>query len=141
MSAPRPDGSCVKRAMIEALREAGLTPADVDVINAHASATALGDQAETLAIASLLGERLLEVPILATKGQHGHSLGATGVWEIAVTLCAMRDQHLPRVVNFFSTEIEPKLAIVTAPFKAAPTVALKNSSGFGGINSALVLQI
>jgi 3-oxoacyl-[acyl-carrier-protein] synthase II len=141
MSAPRPDGSCVARAMNEALAEARLTSADVDVINAHASATSLGDQAETHAIASVLGERLHDVPILATKGQHGHSLSATGVWEIAVTLCAMRDQYLPRVVNFDSTEIEPKLAIVTTPHKAAPKTALTNSSGFGGINSALVLQM
>lgn len=139
MSAPRPDGSCVARAMTDALGEAGLTRHDVDVVNAHASATTLGDAAEARAIGMVLGDRVHDVPVLATKGQHGHALGATGVWETAITLRAMNESYLPRVVNFEHSETESQLAIVRTARHTPIRCALTNSSGFGGINSALAL--
>ena len=141
MSAPRPDGSCVASAMRAALDEAQMSSEDVDLVNAHASATRLGDVAETLAISTVLGERMHAVPVLATKGQHAHALGATGVWEIAVTLRAMRERHLPRVVNFDAAEPESRLAIVARATSTDAKNALTNSSGFGGINAALALRV
>ena len=140
MSAPRPDGSCVARAMHEALQEAELDVSEIDVINAHASATPLGDVAETLAISAVLGDRVQTVPVIATKGQHAHALGASGVWEIAVTLCAMRDGVLPRIINCIEAEPLSQLALVHTQRKATIRHALTNSSGFGGINSALALS-
>lgn len=141
MSAPRPDGSCVARAMTEALDEAGLTRHDIDVVSAHASATPLGDAAETLAISGVLGDRVSEVPILATKGQHGHALGATGAWEAALTLRAMNEQYLPKAVNFEVTEEDSRLDVLHAPRRGVFRNALTNSSGFGGINAALAMQL
>ena len=126
--------------MTQALDEAGLTANDIDLIDAHASATPLGDAAEALAIASVLGDRVADVPVLATKGQHAHALGATGVWEIAVTLKSMQTEYLPKVVNFTNQGDMTKLAILTEPKKIKIWAALTNSSGFGGINSALALR-
>jgi 3-oxoacyl-[acyl-carrier-protein] synthase II len=140
MASPRPDGSCVERAMRDALSEAEVAPAQVDLVNAHASSTPLGDACEALAIENVLGEDTARVPIMATKGQHGHALGATGVWEIALTLQSMREKLLPRTVNFVAGDDSLKLNILRSPRNFSGSTALTNSSGFGGINAALVLH-
>jgi len=139
MSAPRPDGSSVAAAMRAALAEARVGADEVELVDAHASATPLGDAAEAAAIASVLGERSARVPVLATKGQHGHALGATGVWEIAVALLAMRERRLPATVNCDTPSADAPPGLVRAETAAHPRLALTNSSGFGGINGALVL--
>ncbi len=138
MTAPRPDGEGATRAMTAALREASLTPAEVELINAHGSATPLGDRAESVAIKRVFGDGAGRIPIMATKGQHAHALGATGAWEAALALLAMQARRVPPIVNL--EHAEDDLDYVRAFRDLAPRVTLANSFGFGGINAALVLR-
>jgi 3-oxoacyl-[acyl-carrier-protein] synthase II len=138
MSAPRPDGVANAAAMRRALDEAGLTAADVDFVNAHGSGTPLGDRSEALAIGAVFGGR--EVPVTATKGQHGHALGATGAWEAALSLLSFAHQIVPKTVNYLHDDPDCPLAITREPLELAPRVILSNSAGFGGINAALVFR-
>jgi 3-oxoacyl-[acyl-carrier-protein] synthase II len=138
MSAPRPDGTGNAGAMRRALAEARMSTGDVDVVNAHGSATPLGDRCEALALRQVFGERLDAIPVTATKGQHGHALGATGAWEAALSLLAIRDGIVPRSVN--SDDGDCELAVTHAPLERRVETVLSNSAGFGGINAALVFR-
>jgi 3-oxoacyl-[acyl-carrier-protein] synthase II len=138
MSAPQPEGTFNALAMQRALSEANLSPADVDVINAHGSGTPLGDAGEAAALQIVFGERTPHLPLTATKGQHGHALGATGAWEAALSLLAMQRGIVPRVVNCDDRDPACAVGVLTEPLLAAPRVVLSASAGFGGINAALV---
>jgi 3-oxoacyl-[acyl-carrier-protein] synthase II len=138
MSAPRPDGSVNASAMERALREAGVAPADVDVVNAHGSGTPLGDKSEALAIGRVFAGR--PVPVSATKGQHGHALGATGAWEAALSLLSFAHQIVPKTVNHTEDDPDCSIAITRSPIETLPRIVLSNSAGFGGINAALVFR-
>jgi 3-oxoacyl-[acyl-carrier-protein] synthase II len=138
MSAPRPDGSVNASAMERALREAGFAPADVDVVNAHGSGTPLGDKSEALAIGRVFGDR--PVPVTATKGQHGHALGATGAWEAALSLLSFAHQIVPKTVNHTEDDPDCSIAITRSAIEMVPRIVLSNSAGFGGINAALVFR-
>lgn len=140
MTAPRPDGSCLARAMTIALREARLVPDEVELTDAHGSATPLNDRTETLAMKTALGARATTVPVAATKGQHGHALGASGAWEAAISLLAMSDGRVPGVVNLENADPECDLSLPRATADLRPSIVLSNSSGFGGINASLVLR-
>ncbi len=140
MTAPRPGGAQAARAAALALDDAGLLPADIDYIAAHASATALGDTAEVEAIRRVFGEHAPRIPVSATKGMHGHALGATGAIELAITALALRHETLPATVNLCQPDPGCGLAYVRdRPLPYRATRILKNSFGFGGINAALVL--
>jgi 3-oxoacyl-[acyl-carrier-protein] synthase II len=138
MSAPRPDGVANAAAMRRALAEAGVEPAEVDVVNAHGSGTPLGDRSEALAIATVFGGR--DVPVTATKGQHGHALGATGAWEAALSLLTFAHEIVPKTVNHLHDDPDCSIALTRDPLHSAPRVILSNSAGFGGINAALVFR-
>jgi 3-oxoacyl-[acyl-carrier-protein] synthase II len=138
MSAPRPDGVANAAAMRRALAEAGLDAADVDVVNAHGSGTPLGDRSEALAINTVFGGR--KVPVTATKGQHGHALGATGAWEAALSLLTFAHEIVPKSVNHQYDDPDCPIAITHEPLELWPRVVLSNSTGFGGINAALVFR-
>jgi len=140
MTAPRPDGSCMARAMSEALRTAQISPEEVDLVDAHASATKLNDAVETRAVKTALGARARSVPVTATKGQHGHALGASGAWEAAVSLLTITDGRVPRIVNLEHDDPECDLNYVRSTSDLRPSVVLSNSAGFGGINAALVFR-
>jgi len=140
MSAPAPDGVQVTRAMGDALAEARVVSDEVEAINAHGSSTPLGDRTESVAYERLFGERLRTIPISATKGQHGHALGATGAWETAVALLSMRDGIVPGSVNFERADEGCVPAVRADNVYARSRITLANSSGFGGINAALVLK-
>ena len=140
MSAPRPDATMNAAAMRRALDEAELAPDEVDVVNAHGSATPLGDRAEALAIELTLGERARSVPVTATKGQHGHALGATGAWEAALSLSAIAHGMVPRSVNLDDADAECGLSITRERLEQPVRTVLSNSAGFGGINAALVFR-
>lgn len=140
MSAPRPDGTYVARAMQRALEDARVHRDEVEAINAHGSSTPLGDRTEALAYHTVFGDRAARIPVSATKGQHGHALGATGAWEVAVSLLSMRDGVIPGAVNFESGDGEYPLALTRSQTSARPRIVLSNSSGFGGINAVLVLK-
>jgi 3-oxoacyl-[acyl-carrier-protein] synthase II len=138
MSAPRPEGTFNALAMQRALDEAHLTPANVDLINAHGSGTLLGDNGEAAALRLVFGERTPQVPVTATKGQHGHALGATGAWEAVLSLLAIERGIVPRIVNCDEPDPACDVAVLQAPLGVAPRVVLSSSAGFGGINAALV---
>ncbi|MDB5072003.1 MAG: 3-oxoacyl-ACP synthase [Candidatus Eremiobacteraeota bacterium] len=138
MSAPRPDATMNAAAMQRALDEAHLAAADVDLVNAHGSSTPLGDTAEALAMELVFGERAARVPVTATKGQHGHALGATGAWEAALSLAAIAHGIVPRSVN--SSDVDSSLAVTHERLERPVRTVLSNSAGFGGINAALVFR-
>jgi 3-oxoacyl-[acyl-carrier-protein] synthase II len=140
MSAPQPEGTFNALAMQRALNEANLSAADVDVINAHGSGTPLGDAGETAALRIVFGDRAPQVPLTATKGQHGHALGATGAWEAALSLLAIQRGIVPRVVNCDNRDPACAVNVLAEPLLAAPRVVLSASAGFGGINAALVFS-
>ena len=139
MSAPRPDASSATRAMQGALREANIAPGEVELIDAHGSSTTLNDSTEALAYAGVFGEDV-RVPVTATKGQHGHALGATGAWEAAISLLALSDGRVPGIANLEHPDPECPLTFVRQTQRITPRIALSNTSGFGGINAALVFK-
>ena len=136
-AAPRPDGAGALRAMRAALRDAGLEPGDVDVVNAHGTSTPAGDLAEGRALVELFGERQ---PVLnATKAMLGHALGASSALEAVVSVLTLRDGKVHPSVNLDRPEFEGILryAPPRAEALAARTV-LSNGFGFGGHNSSLL---
>jgi 3-oxoacyl-[acyl-carrier-protein] synthase II len=140
MSAPLEDGQQTAAAMQRALDDARVHADEVEAINAHGSSTKIGDAAETRAYAHVFGERLASIPVCATKGQHGHALGATGAWEIGIALLGMRDGVLPGAVNLDALDGTCCIDCKNDERAVAPRVVLSNSSGFGGINAAVVLR-
>jgi 3-oxoacyl-[acyl-carrier-protein] synthase II len=140
MAAPLPNGAETARAMQRALADAAVSPDEVETINAHGSSTPLGDRAEMNAYGAVFGERAARIPVCATKGQHGHALGATGAWEIAVSALTISEKRLPATANFSRTDEGCAIACRGVVSEFAPRVVLSNSSGFGGINAALVLS-
>ncbi len=110
------------------------------MLNAHGSGTPIGDRAEALATELVFGERARAIPVTATKGQHGHALGATGAWEAALSLLTMEHGIVPRSVNSDDGGSDCALAIAREPLRRTVRTVLSNSSGFGGINAALLLR-
>jgi 3-oxoacyl-[acyl-carrier-protein] synthase II len=140
MLAPRPDGSQAARAIRLALADGDVTPAEVDYVNAHASATPIGDRAEMRAVACALGDRTFDVPVSGTKGLYGHPLGASGAIETAICALAISRQFLPGTTNLETPDADNPLRLLGPEGQPArPRVALNNAFGFGGINAALVL--
>jgi 3-oxoacyl-[acyl-carrier-protein] synthase II len=137
--APHPEGEGAARAITAALRDAELTPADIQHVNAHATSTPVGDTAEAAAIRSALGEHVM---VSATKSQTGHLLGAAGALESVFAILALREQIVPATANLDDPDDDPavqSLDIVRKePRKATLTAAVNDSFGFGGHNIALV---
>ena len=137
--APHPEGEGAGRAIAAAVRDAGLTPADIGHVNAHATSTPVGDTAEAAAIRNTIGEHAL---VTATKSQTGHLLGAAGALESVFTILALRDQLVPATANLDDPDDDPavqSLDIVRREArKASLTAAVNDSFGFGGHNIALV---
>ncbi len=138
--APPEDGHGAAKAMIEALRDAGFEPGDVDYINAHATSTPLGDTAETNAIKRVFGEGAYRVAISATKSLIGHGLGASGGMETIATVKAIETDVIHPTANLDYPDPTCDLDYVPNVARQANVrVALKNSFGFGGQNSCLVI--
>jgi 3-oxoacyl-[acyl-carrier-protein] synthase II len=137
--APHPEGEGAARAIGAALRDAGLTPADIGHVNAHATSTPVGDTAEAAAILSAVGGDTL---VSATKSQTGHLLGAAGALESVFTILALRDQVVPATVNLDDPDDDAAVQALDIvrhePRKATFTAAVNDSFGFGGHNLALV---
>jgi 3-oxoacyl-[acyl-carrier-protein] synthase II len=140
MAAPRPDGAQIACAIQRALSEAHVAPAEIEMINAHGSGTPLGDKAEATALRRAFGEAIDRIPVTATKGQHGHALGATGAWEVALSLLSICRRRVPRVVNLIHDDPDVRLRFARTALDCAPRLVVSNSSGFGGINAALVFK-
>ena len=137
ISTPGVDGPFT--AMSLALKRAGLSPADIGYINAHATSTVLGDANEARAIARLFGEKT--VPVTSTKGQTGHEMWMAGASELIYSYLMMRDGFLAASLNFEHPDEESaRLQIVQQTREGRFDTFLSNSFGFGGTNAALVVQ-
>ena len=141
ITAPAEDGDGGFRAMRAAINDAGITPADIDYVNAHGTSTPLGDEIELGAVTRLLGNAAKDVTMSSTKSATGHLLGAAGAIECAFTVLAIRDQIAPPTINLDNPSVETEIDLV--PNKAKPMkidVALSNSFGFGGTNASVVFK-
>jgi len=142
MTEPDPAGTGQARAVLAALRDAGVAAENVDYVNAHASSTPLGDATETVAIKAALGEEKAgTTPMSSIKGAIGHCLGAAGAIEAAVTVLAVKHNIAPPTINY--EDQDPSCDLDYVPNEARPAeidVALSNSFGFGGHNAVLLLR-
>jgi 3-oxoacyl-[acyl-carrier-protein] synthase II len=136
---PDPIGTGAARAMSNALRDAKLTPESIDYINAHGTSTPLGDKAETCAMKTVFGKYAYDVGISSTKGHLGHSLGASGGIEMALTALASYHDILPPTINLVTPDPECDLNYTpNLPVKRTVTTAMNNSFGFGGHNASII---
>ncbi len=135
------DGCGAQRAMRQALRQAGITPNDVQHINAHATSTQVGDKGELAAIRAVFGEGS-PVAIASTKSSTGHLLGAAGGIEAIFTVLALRDQIVPPTLNLVNPDPAAEDLNVMGPSarRMPMKYALSNGFGFGGVNASLVLH-
>jgi 3-oxoacyl-[acyl-carrier-protein] synthase II len=137
--APDPSGNGVELAFARAFASAGITPDEVDYINAHGTSTPIGDPAESKAIEKAFGEHARRIGVSSTKSMHGHALGAAGGLEGVLTALAVRDDIMPPTINYEYPDPECTLDYVPNVARRAPVrVALSNSFGFGGHNSVIV---
>jgi 3-oxoacyl-[acyl-carrier-protein] synthase II len=140
LTQPHPQGDAALSAMRLACEAAGVTPADIDYLNAHGTGTVLNDSAEALAIQRWAGDRAPTLPVSSTKASIGHLLGGAGAVEAVVCLMALREQWLPVQAVFESPDPACNFPIVHEPRDARVDVALSNSFGFGGVNATLILR-
>jgi len=137
ITANDPEGTGAARAVNLALAMADASPADVTHINAHATSTPVGDPNEYVALKSVFGDRIEEIPVSATKASTGHLLGGTGALEAIFTILAIQDRVAPPTINI--TEQDPavpfRLSGEPTPLGAGPQLAISNSFGFGGHNA------
>jgi 3-oxoacyl-[acyl-carrier-protein] synthase II len=141
ITAPADDGDGGFRAMQAAIKDAGISPADIDYINAHGTSTPLGDEIELGAVERMLGNAASKVTMSSTKSATGHLLGAAGAIEAAFTCLAIRDQIAPPTINLDNPSVQTPIDL--AANKAQPReikVALSNSFGFGGTNASVVFK-
>jgi 3-oxoacyl-[acyl-carrier-protein] synthase II len=143
MTGMAPEGEGCFRAMMNALRVAGIAPDRIDYVNAHATSTPLGDAMESKAIENVFGQRALDHELLvsSTKSMTGHLLGGAGGLEAGITLMAMLEQTAPPTMNIEELDPQCRLNYVpNEPKKAKIDYALSNSFGFGGTNGSLVFK-
>jgi beta-ketoacyl ACP synthase len=138
MVAPDPNGERAGHAITRAIQLAGLTPSDIDHINAHATGTSVGDVAEGKAINNALGAHGGNAAVYAPKSALGHSVGAVGAVESILTVMALRDQVIPPTLNLVNLDPEIDLDVVAGKPRAGDyQYAVNNSFGFGGHNVAI----
>jgi 3-oxoacyl-[acyl-carrier-protein] synthase II len=136
-----PDWENQARCLKLALNDAGISPGDVDYINAHGTSTLLNDISETKAIKAAFGEHSKKMPISSNKSMIGHLLGGAGAVEAIFTVLTIRDGIIPPTLNCDIPDTECDLDYVpNIARKAQVNIALSNSFGFGGINAALVFR-
>ncbi|MGE5244556.1 MAG: beta-ketoacyl-ACP synthase II [Betaproteobacteria bacterium] len=141
ITAPSEDGDGPFRVMNRAIASAGVTPADVDYINAHGTSTPHGDRVETIAIHRSFGEHATRIAVSSTKSMTGHLLGAAGGLEAGITVLAVHRQVAPPTINLDQPDEECDLDYVPNAARAMPIrYALSNSFGFGGTNAALLFK-
>jgi len=141
ITAPAEDGDGAFRCMSAAIRRAGISPADLDYINAHGTSTPLGDEIELKAVERLIGNASGNVAMSSTKSSIGHLLGAAGAVEAIFCLLAMRDGVVPPTINLDNPSVGTAIDLVPHKAQQRPVnVALSNSFGFGGTNASLVFR-
>jgi 3-oxoacyl-[acyl-carrier-protein] synthase II len=141
LTAPHPQGRGAIRAMSMAIAAGGLTPADVDYVNAHGTSTQINDPIETLAIKAVFGDSAKKVKVSSTKSMHGHLLGAAGGVEAIVSVMAIQDQFFPPTRNLDTPD--PACDLDYVPHKGYNgriRAVISNALGFGGHNSVLLFK-
>jgi 3-oxoacyl-[acyl-carrier-protein] synthase II len=137
---PEPEGQI--RAIRLALSDAGMSPSEIDYVNAHGTATTEGDPSEIAALKEVFAERAATLPVSATKSMHGHLLGGSAAIEAIVTVLALRDRAIPPTAHL--AELDPACAgvdhVTTARHGSPLRAALSNSFAFGGSNAVLAFR-
>jgi len=139
ITAPAPDGDGAFRCMSMAIKRAGISPGDIDYINAHGTSTPLGDEIELGAVQRLIGNAAGKVSMSSTKSCIGHLLGAAGAVEAIFSILAIRDGVAPPTINLDNPSVDSPIDLV--PHQARKreiNIALSNSFGFGGTNASLI---
>jgi 3-oxoacyl-[acyl-carrier-protein] synthase II len=135
-----PDGKPIIGCMANAIKDAGLSPDDIDYVNAHGTSTPENDKMEFLGCSTLFGERMKSIPISSNKSMIGHTLSAAGAVEAVFTLLTLQHQRIPPTINYNMPD--PAIPLDVVPNKArdaSVTHAISNSFGFGGQNVSLVV--
>lgn len=141
ITAPAPEGEGAYRSMKESLRDAGVTPEEIDYINAHGTSTELNDINETKAIKALFGKHAYELVVSSTKSMTGHLLGAAGGIEAIATLLAIENSLIPPTINLTNPDPECDLNYSpNKPTKKEIRYAISNTFGFGGHNASLLFK-
>jgi len=143
ISAPHPDGIGVINVLNLVLKEAGLSPSDIDYINTHGTSTPLGDVAELKAISKVFGDQAAKINISATKSMTGHLLGAAGAIEAVASILAMQHGFVPPTINHFTDdpEIDPAFNLTFNEAQQRKVRAvISNTFGFGGHNASIVFK-
>jgi 3-oxoacyl-[acyl-carrier-protein] synthase II len=142
MTQPAPGGDGAARCMVNALKNAGLNPEDVDYVNAHGTSTPLGDLAETIALKKTFGSHASDLMVSSNKSMIGHLLGAAGGVEAVSTVLSLYHQMLPPTINLTDPDPDCDLDYVANEARQATTrTAISNSFGFGGTNGTLVFAV
>jgi 3-oxoacyl-[acyl-carrier-protein] synthase II len=140
---PAPEGEGGYRVMLNAMKDAGIKPEDVDYLNAHGTSTPLGDVLETIAIKRAFGEHATskKLAVSSTKSMTGHLLGGAGGLEAGITILTLMHQCIPPTINIENQDPECDLDFVPNKSRAAKVnIALSNSFGFGGTNGSLIFR-
>jgi 3-oxoacyl-[acyl-carrier-protein] synthase II len=138
---PAPDGKGLQLAMQRAIKKSGISPKAIGYINAHGTSTKLNDSMETRAVKAVFGKHAYRIPMSSTKSMIGHTMGAAGAIEAAITLLSLQEQVLTPTINLEDPDPECDLDYVpNAARQARVKFALSNSVGFGGHNTSLVLR-
>lgn len=141
ITAPAESGDGAFRCMKAAIQRAGLTPGDIDYVNAHGTSTPMGDEIELGAVERLFGNTAGRLAMSSTKSATGHLLGAAGSVEAIFSILAMRDNIAPPTLNLDNPSVETAIDLVPHEAKRRPiNTVLSNSFGFGGTNASLVLR-
>lgn len=141
ITSPSPEGEGAARAMLMAMRHAGVNPEDIDYINAHGTSTELNDKYETIAIKRALGKAAETVAISSTKGTTGHGLGAAGGFETIACLKAIRNRIIPPTINYETPDPDCDLDYTPNTAREKDVrVALNVNLGFGGHNGVLLFK-
>ncbi len=142
-TAPPPEGKGAKKAMRDAIAEAGITPDQIDYVNVHGTSTPAGDRPELKAVAEVLGEHVYDANISSTKSMTGHLLGAAGAIEALACIFAINHGTIPPTINCenLDPEIDPRLNLtLNKAQKREVRCAMSNTFGFGGHNSTIILR-
>ena len=141
ITSPSEDGDGAFRCMQAALKRAGITPSELDYINAHGTSTPVGDEIELRALERLVGDAAGSISMSSTKSATGHLLGAAGAIEAIFSVLAIRDGMVPPTLNLDHPSVQTEVDLVPHQSKAKKVdVALSNSFGFGGTNASLVFR-
>lgn len=141
ITSPDPEGKGAARAMERAIKDAKITPNDIDYINAHGTSTHLNDSTETKAVKLLFGKNSKVVKMSSTKGNTGHLLGAAGAIEAIICTMALENKLIPPTINYKEKDEECDLDIVpNKPVEKDLNYVMSNSLGFGGHNASIILK-